>query len=300
VIAGAGYIAVEFAGVFAALGSDVTVVCRGDNVLSGFDEGLRQALAQSYTARDIKLMFGDLITRLDRTAESGTETKSAITVLTRKGVNLLADQVIMAIGRVPNSDHIGLATAGVSTDPAGAIIVDDNLRTSAPNTCAVGDVTNHVALTPVAIREGHSFADSQFGGRPWHVDYAHIPTAVFSTPEVGTVGLTQEQARAQFDLVHVHQTCFRSLTDRAAGRSQDTLMKIIVDGASGRILGVHLFAEAASEMIQFVAIALRAGATIEQFATTMAVHPTLGEEMVTMRTPIAQYHRETLTADGAG
>jgi glutathione reductase (NADPH) len=287
VIAGAGYIAIEIAGLFAALGVEVSIVCRADNVLTGFDEDLRESLAAAYIARGIKLHLSDTIVRLARTSDG-----KAIEVNTRKGIRLEAEHVLSAVGRMPNTAGLGLESAGVNQGPLGDVAVDEESRTNIPSIYAVGDVTSRVELTPVAIREGHAFADRLFGGQPWHVDYGLIPTALFSTPEIGTVGLTEAEARAQYDAVEVYKTKFRSLMESAAGICRNSLMKVVVDQRTQRILGVHLFAEHASEMIQFIAVALRAGATMPQFKTTMAVHPTLGEELVTMRLPYAVYRRE--------
>ncbi|MDL2401014.1 glutathione-disulfide reductase [Rhizobium mayense] len=292
VIGGAGYIAVEFAGLFAALGSDVTIVCRGSNVLRGFDEDVRQAIAASYTNRGIKILLGDSIKRLASGKVDGDGQKPAtIDVVTEQGARLKADQVLLAFGRTPNTIGLGLDRVGVKTDEKGAIIVDANSRTSVPSIFAVGDVSNQVNLTPVAIREGHAFADSVFGGKPWQVDYANVPTAVFSSPEIGTVGLTELEARAEYAVVDVYKARVRPL---AAGVTRDceiALLKLVVDGESDRILGVHLFAEDASELIQVLSIALESGATRADFMSTMAVHPTFAEELLAMQTPTVRYDR---------
>jgi glutathione reductase (NADPH) len=251
-------------------------------------------LAASYRGRGIKLLFNDFVTKLEAErvpAVLGQATDSTIRVTTNLGGQLVADQVLMAFGRTPNSDHLGLHDAGVSLSEDGAILVDANSRTNVPSIYAVGDVTNRFNLTPVAIREGHAFADSVFGGRPWQVDYDLVPTAVFSSPEVGAAGLTEAQAREQFPVVDIYMTKFMSLKAIAAGSQQPTLLKLIVDAESMRIVGIHLFAEDASEMIQAFAVALRSGATISDFMTTMAVHPTLGEELVTFQMPTVRYDR---------
>ena len=289
VIGGAGYIAMEFAGLFAALGSDVTVVCRGNNVLRGFDEDVRQAVAASYTNRGIKLMLSDSIVRLERRAEGDKDAR--IDVTTEQGGRLVADQVLLAFGRAPNTTALGLERAGVKTGRDGAIIVDANSRTNIPNIYAVGDVTNQFNLTPVAIREGHAFADSVFGNKAWQVDYSNIPTAVFSSPEIGTVGLTELEARAQYPAVDVYKVRFRPLTASVTGDCEAALLKVVVDGESDRILGIHIFAEEAGEMMQVLAIAIGSGATMKHFASVMAVHPTIGEEIVGMLTPTVRYDR---------
>ena len=299
VIGGAGYIAMEFAGLFAALGSDVTVVCRGSNVLRGFDEDVRQAVAASYTNRGIKLMLGDSIVRLTRRGADADA--RGIDVTTEQGGRLVADQVLLAFGRAPNTTALGLERAGVETGRDGAILVDATSRTTIPNIYAVGDVTNQFNLTPVAIRAGHAFADSVFGEKAWQVDYSNVPTAVFSTPEIGTVGLTELEARAQYPAVDIYKVRFRPLTAGITGDCETSLLKVVVDGETDRILGIHIFAEEASEMIQVLAIAVGSGATMKDFTSAMAVHPTIGEEIVGMLTPTVRYdRRETLTPGVAG
>jgi glutathione reductase (NADPH) len=267
VIGGAGYIAMEFAGLFAALGSDVTVVCRGSNVLRGFDEDVRQAVAGSYTNRGIKLMFGDSIRRLERRDGNVGAGGHAgrIDVTTEQGGRLAADEVLLAFGRTPNTTSLGLDRAGIKTGADGAIVVDANSRTNIPNIYAVGDVSNQLNLTPVAIREGHAFADSVFGKKAWQVDYSNVPTAVFSSPEIGTVGLTELEARAQYLAVDVYKVRFRPLKAAVTGDCEAGLLKVVVDCESDRILGIHIFAEGASEMIQVLAIAVGSGATMKDF-----------------------------------
>ncbi|MFC0012248.1 glutathione-disulfide reductase [Devosia nitrariae] len=290
VIGGAGYVAMEFAGLFAALGSDVTIVCRGSNVLGGFDEDVRQAVAASYTNRGIKLMLSDSIARLEQ------REAARIDVTTEQGGRLVADQVLLAFGRAPNTTALGLERAGVRTGRDGAIIVDANSRTNIANIYAVGDVTNQFNLTPVAIREGHAFADSVFGKKAWQVDYSNVPTAVFSSPEIGTVGLTELEARAQYLAVDIYKVRFRPLTAAVTGDCETSLLKIVVDGESNRILGIHIFTEEASEMIQVLAIAVGSRATMQHFMSVMAVHPTIGEELVGMLTPTVRYDRRESSA----
>jgi glutathione reductase (NADPH) len=287
VIGGAGYIAMEFAGLFAALGSDVTVVCRGSNVLRGFDEDVRQAVAASYTNRGIKLMLSDSIVRLERQGADAAR----IDVTTELGGRLVADQVLLAFGRAPNTTALGLERAGVKTGANGVIMVDANSRTNISNIYAVGDVSNHLNLTPVAIREGHAFADSVFGNKVWQVDYSNVPTAVFSTPEIGTVGMTELEARAQYPAVDVYKVRFRTLKAGVTGDPEASLLKVIVDGESDRVVGIHIFAEEASEMIQVIAIAVANGVTMKQFMSVVAVHPTIGEEIFEMHTPTVRYDR---------
>jgi len=203
----------------------------------------------------------------------------------------VADQVLLAFGRTPNTTSLGLDRAGVKTGADGAIIVDANSRTNIPNIYAVGDVSNQFNLTPVAIREGHAFADSVFSKKAWQVDYSNVPTAVFSSPEIGTVGLTELEARAQYLAVDVYKVRFRPLKAAVTGDCEARLLKVVVDCESDRILGIHIFAEEASEMIQVLAIAVGSGATMTDFMSVMAVHPTVGEEIVAMQTPTVRYDR---------
>lgn len=293
VIGGAGYIAMEFAGLFAALGSDVTVVCRGSNVLRGFDEDVRQAIAASYTNRGIKLMLSDSIRQMERTEGKPADATGVarIAIRTQQDARLVADQVLLAFGRTPNTAGLGLDRAGVKIDADGAIVVDGRSQTNVPSIYAVGDVSNKINLTPVATREGHAFADSVFGKKVWQVDYSNVPTAVFSTPEIGTVGLTELEARDQHQTVDIYRTRFRPLKAGVTGDCETALLKLVVDGETNRILGVHIFADEASEMIQALAIALGSGATMEDLMSAIAVHPTIGEELVNMRAPAVRYDR---------
>jgi glutathione reductase (NADPH) len=262
-------------------------------VLRGFDEDVRQVIAGSYTNRGIKLMYGDSIRRLERRdGDVGCGGHAGrIDVTTEQGGRLVADQVLLAFGRTPNTTSLGLDRAGVKTGADGAIIVDANSRTNIPNIYAVGDVSNQINLTPVAIREGHAFADSVFGKKAWQVDYSNVPTAVFSSPEIGTVGLTELEARAQYLAVDVYKVRFRPLKAAVTGDCEARLLKVVVDCESDRILGIHIFAEEASEMIQVLAIAVGSGATMKDFMSVMAVHPTVGEEIVAMQTPTVRYDR---------
>ncbi len=280
VIAGGGYIAVEFAGIFHGLGAETTLLYRGKQILRGFDEDVRQGLADAYAARGINIVLGQVVTRVDQTASGLTGTLS-------DGSVLHADQIMFAIGRNPNSRGLGLETAGVTCDAAGAIAVDAFSRTSVPGIYAVGDVTNRLNLTPVAIREGHAFADTVFGGQSIAVDHSTVPTAVFSTPEIGTVGLSEADARAKAgggpDAIHIYKTSFRPMRNTLGGRNERILMKIVVDGVSDRVLGVHILGPDAGEMAQVLAIAVRLGARKTDFDATMALHPSAAEELVTMR-----------------
>jgi glutathione reductase (NADPH) len=280
VIVGGGYIAVEFACALSRMGSDVTVVIRRDKVLRGFDEDLRDALMKEMTQSGIRILAGTDVVGLD-----GRPGNINVTLLNGEGI--AAEHVVYATGRVPNTKGLGLEEAGVELDADGAIRVDRFSRTAVPSIYAVGDVTNRVNLTPVAIREGHAFADSVFGGREVAVDHANIPSAVFSTPEIGTVGQTEDEARALGREVVIFRTSFRPMKATLSGSPSRTLMKLVVDKASDRMLGVHILGEGAGEMIQCVGIAVRMGATKRDFDMTMAVHPTAAEELVTLRTPVA-------------
>ncbi|HSI40363.1 MAG TPA: glutathione-disulfide reductase [Xanthobacteraceae bacterium] len=276
-IQGAGYIALEFASLFAAMGSKVTLVHRGEGLLRGFDADVAAHLAAALAAEGIDLELGTAIGRID-------EAGAARRVRLSTGQDIEVDQVMLAIGRLPNIAGLGLEAAGVALDNIGAVVVDRWSRSTVPSISAVGDVTNRVNLTPVAIREGHAFADTMFGGRPWSVDHESVPSAVFTEPEIGTVGLTEAAARAQGYRLDIYKTNFRPMKATLSGRATRTFMKVVVDQASDRVLGVHLVGESSAEMIQIVAIAMRAGVTKADFDTTIALHPSAAEELVTMRT----------------
>jgi glutathione reductase (NADPH) len=277
VVAGGGYIAVEFAGIFNGLGVDTTLVYRGDQILRGFDDDVRAGLAAEMKKKGITLVLGQVFTRIERAAD-GT-LRAGLT----GGDTLETDAVMFAIGRKPNTAHLGLEHAGVDFTAEGAIKVDAYSRTSVENIYAVGDVTNRVNLTPVAIREGHAFADTLFGGKPTAVDHATIPSAVFSQPEIGTVGLTEAQARARFPEIDIYRTNFRPMRHTLSGRDERMLMKLVVDAASDRVLGCHIMGPDAAEMVQLLAIAVKMGARKADFDATMALHPSAAEELVTMR-----------------
>ncbi len=276
VIAGGGYIALEFASIFAGLGSETTVVYRGDKLLRGFDDDLRDALAEEYGKRGINIVCGNVFTRLQKTAGGLTADLSG-------GGSIEADQVMFAIGRSPNTEGLGLETAGVALGKGGEVVVDQHQRTNVPHIYAVGDVCDRMNLTPVAIREGHAFADSVFGGKPRTVDHEWVPTAVFSTPEIGTVGLAEHDAAKRPGGVDIYKARFRSLKMTLAGRDEKTLMKLIVERQTDRVIGCHVFGADAAEIVQMAAIAMRMGATKEDFDATMALHPSAAEELVTMR-----------------
>jgi glutathione reductase (NADPH) len=286
VIQGGGYIALEFACIFAGFGSDVTVVYRGDNVLRGFDEDVRTHVRAEMEKEGITILTGCTVNRIDKRAKEFTTHLS-------NGSSIASDQVMFAIGRHPNVANLGLEKAGVAINPNnGGISVDGFSRTSVPNIYAIGDVTHRTNLTPVAIREGHAFADTVFGKRSVQVDHADIPTAVFSQPEVGTVGLTEAQARAHFSHVDIYKTDFRPIKSTMSGRDTRVLMKLVVDGTTDRVVGCHVVGDGAAEIVQVLGIAVKMKATKADFDATMALHPTAAEELVTMRTPTARYVRQ--------
>ena len=275
-IAGGGYIAVEFASIFNGLGSEVTLLYRGEKILRGFDEDMRDGLTAAMQARGIHVITNDVFTSIEKTRDS-------LVGHLKSGETIDADQIMFAIGRSPNTSGLGLADAGVQCGMAGEVIVDDANQTNVASIYAAGDVTNRVNLTPVAIREGHAFADSVFGNKPWIVDYKTIPTAVFSTPEIGTVGLTETEARVGGRAIDIYKTAFRPMRVILGGREERTLMKLVVDTETDIVLGVHILGPDAGEIVQTAAIALRLKATKADFDQTMALHPSAAEELVTMR-----------------
>ncbi|MCE4223258.1 glutathione-disulfide reductase [Methylobacterium sp. C25] len=281
-VIGGGYIAVEFAGVFAGLGSKTTLLHRGDKLLRGFDDEIRDALGEAYAKR-MDLRLGRTVDRLERDG-------GAIRATLSDGEILTVDCVLAATGRRPNVDGLGLEKVGITIKPNGAIPVDEYSQTSVPSIYAVGDVTGRAALTPIAIREGHAFADTVFGNKPWCVDHRLIPTAVFSTPEIGVVGHNEDVARKCFGEIDVYRSSFRPMKATLSGRDERMLMKMLVDKASDRVVGVHVLGHDAGEIIQAVGIAVTMGATKADFDRTIAVHPTAGEELVTMRTPAVTKH----------
>ena len=282
IIQGGGYIAVEFASIFAGLGSRVRLVYRGENVLRGFDDDVRSHLREEMEMRGIEVIVGELVTAIEKSSGRCTVTLTG-------GRKLGADCVMFAVGRKPNTANLGIEAAGIRTAPLGGIAVDAYSRTSVPSIYAIGDVTNRINLTPVAIREGHAFADTVFGGRPAVVDHTNIPTAVFSEPEIGAIGLTETQARERLGRVDIYKSTFRPLKSTLSGRHGRMLMKLVVDAATDRVVGVHIVGECASDMIQLVGIAVKMGATKADIDATMAVHPTAAEELVTMREPAVRY-----------
>ncbi len=276
VIVGGGYIAVEFAGIFSGLGVETILVYRGEQILRGFDDDIRNHLATEMKKKGIELRMQSDIARIDRSGDG-------VRVTLNDGAGFGAGQIMFATGRIPNVAGLGLDAAGVELTPHMAVKVDARSKTNVDSIYAVGDVTNRVNLTPVAIREGHAFADTVFGGKPVEVDHSLIPTAVFSQPEIGTVGLTEQQARQGFKSVDIYKTSFRPMKHTLSGRDERTLMKLVVDGDTDRVLGCHIAGPDAGEMAQLLGISIRLGAKKSDFDATMAVHPTAAEELVTLR-----------------
>ena len=281
-VQGGGYIAVEFACIFAGLGSEVTLVYRGENILRGFDDDVREHLRNEMRNRGITVTCGHTVTEIQKAGED---------FVTRLSDNSTtkSDKVMFAIGRHPNVSGFGLERLGIKISSHGGIEVDEFSRTSVSNIYAVGDVTNRVNLTPVAIREGHAFADTVFGGKPTPVDHTNVPTAVFSEPEIGVIGLTETQARERLAKFDVYKTTFRPMKATLSGRNTRTFMKLLVDGTTDRVVGCHIVGPDAGELIQVVGIAVKMGATKADFDATMAVHPTAAEELVTMREKAMSY-----------
>ncbi|MCB1519983.1 MAG: glutathione-disulfide reductase [Hyphomicrobiaceae bacterium] len=277
VIVGGGYIAIEFAGIFAGLGVDTTIVYRGDKILRGFDEDLRDALTEAYQKRGIRIVT-------DTTIASVKKSPNGLAVELGNGAMLDADQVMMATGRRPNVAGLGLVSHGVTCGWNGHVVVDDEFRTNVPGIFAVGDVTDRPALTPVAIRDGHAFADREFGGKERDIDYEMVPTAVFSTPEIGTVGWPEHLAAERARQLDVYISRFRTMRATLGGRDERTLMKLVVDRQTDRLLGCHILGPDAAEIVQMAAIAMRMNVTKSQFDRTMPLHPSAAEELVTMRT----------------
>ena len=241
--------------------------------------------ARELEARGIKVITGCKVAAIEKAGEHFSAHLSS-------GNHIAADQVMFATGRKPNVAKLGLKEAGVDLAKDGGVAVDKYSRSSAENIYAVGDVTNRINLTPVAIREGHAFADTVFGGKPTIVDHANVPTAVFSEPEVGAVGLTEAQARAQLAQTDVYKSMFKPLKATLSGRDTTVLVKLVVDGKTDRVVGCHIVGEGAAEMVQLAAVAIKMRATKADFDATMALHPTIAEELVTMRTRSATYARE--------
>ncbi len=284
-IQGGGYIAVEFAGIFNGLGSEVTLIYRGENILRGFDDEVREHLRGEMEKRGIKVITRHIVEAIEKVDHG-------LCIELSGHDDVMADAVMFATGRRPNVAGLGLEAAGVALNDKGAIQVDDYSRTSVPHIYAVGDVTDRIALTPVAIREGHAFADTVYGGRPTPVDHKNVPTAVFSEPEVGVIGLTETEACRTLAKVDIYKTSFRPMKATLSGRDTRVFMKLVVDGSNDRLVGCHIVGPDAGEMIQLLGIAVKLKATKADFDATMAVHPTAAEELVTMRTKVASHVRQ--------
>lgn len=277
VIVGGGYIAVEFAGILHGLGVDITIIERGDKVLRGFDEDIRDFLIAEMTKKGIKLLFNTSVDKIDL-ADKG------VTVHTSNGESIATELVMYATGRVPNTKNLGLESVGVQLDALGAIKVNDDYQTNVPSIYALGDVTNRVNLTPVATSEGMALVNQLYSSRYKKVDYENIPTAVFSQPSIGTVGLTEAQALAKYPGdIDIYKTDFRPMKNTLSGSSERTFMKMIVVRSTDAVIGMHMVGPDAGEIIQGFAVAIRAGATKAVFDSTIGIHPTAAEEFVTMR-----------------
>lgn len=276
VIVGGGYIGVEFAGIFHGLGAHVELLYRGEQILRGFDEDVRRTLAEEMTKRGIVIRVNTDVTRIDMV-------DGGLAATLDDGGVLEADQVLYATGRRPKTSGIGLEECGVALDESGAVVVDSYSRSTVPSIYAVGDCTNRLNLTPMAIAEGQAVAETLFNDNPTTPDHSNVPTAVFSQPAIGTVGLTEAEARTQFGAVDVYVSEFRPLKHTLTGSDEKTMMKLLVDPASDRVLGCHMVGPEAGEIIQGFAVALKCGATKKQFDSTVGIHPTAAEEFVTMR-----------------
>ena len=277
IIVGGGYIGVEFAGIFHGLGVNVIQLHRGPLFLRGFDDDCRETLAEEMKKEGIDLRFN---TRVERIEKATAGLRATLT----GGTTVDVDQVLYATGRDPNTRGLGLENAGVLTRDNGAVIVDDTLKTSVDNIYAIGDCTDRLMLTPVAIAEGRAVAETLFNDNPMKLNYMNVPATVFSTPNVGTVGLTEAEARAQYTSIDTYKTNFRPLKHTLSGRNDRTMMKLVVDAETDKVLGCHMVGPDAGEIIQGLAVAVTCGATKAQFDATIGIHPTAAEEFVTMRT----------------
>ena len=277
VIAGGGYIANEFAGIFHQFGSHVIVVNRSDVILRGYDEQMRDRLLQISMTKGIEFRFNSSFNRIEKQQDGGL-------LVDMEGCdNIEADAVLFATGRVPNVEGLGLEDVGVELGDRGQIKVDANSRTNVPSIFAVGDVTDRIQLTPVAIREGHAFADTQFGNEPWTVDHNCVPHAVFSHPPIASVGMTEGEARNRLGDVRTFTSDFRPMKNVLAGRNERSLYKLVVDEATDKVVGIHMIGPDAPEILQAAAIAVKAGLKKADFDATIALHPTMSEELVLMR-----------------
>jgi glutathione reductase (NADPH) len=279
VVVGGGYIAVEFAGIFHGLGAATSLVYRGPLFLRGFDDGVREFVAEELRKKNIGLCFDARVERVEKSADG------ELRVHLDDGRSVETDLVLYATGRRPKVDGLGLEAAGVTLAPGGGVQVDNHYRTNVDNIYAIGDVIDRVQLTPVAIAEGMCIAENLFNGGNRTVDYDAIPTAVFCQPNIGTVGPTEEEARLQYPQLRVFESTFRPMKHTLTGRDERTMMKLLVDGASDRVVAAHMVGPDAGEIIQGLGVALKAGATKAQFDATIGIHPTAAEEFVTLREP---------------
>lgn len=279
VILGGGYIAVEFANIFHGLGVDTTLVYRGREVLQGFDDDIRHGLHQAMAKKGIRIVCEDTLTRVDQKADGRFQAHL------KSGGLLDADEVMLAVGRLPNTIDLGCEKAGVELDATGAVVVDDYSKTTADNIWALGDITHRLQLTPVAIHEAMCFVDTVFLDRPTKPDLDTVPTAVFSQPEIGSVGLTEAVAAKRLEELEIYLATFKPMKHTLSGRDERTIMKLVVDGASKKVVGAHVLGPDAGELAQVLGICVKAGLTKADFDRTMAVHPTAAEELVTMYEP---------------
>ena len=281
VVVGGGYIACEFASIFRGLGAEVTQLYRGEQILRGFDDDIRAFVADEMRKKGVDLRTHVSVERLEK-GEAG------IRVVLKDGSALLADTVLYATGRNPNTAGLGLVEAGVVLSPNGAVVVDEQYASSVPGIFAIGDVTDRIKLTPVALAEATVLVDRLFGHADRSLDYALIPTAVFTNPNIGTIGLSEGVARSRCGRVRVYRSEFRPLRHTLSGSTERTLMKLVVDDATDRVVGLHMVGADAGEIIQGFAVAMKAGATKAVFDSTLGIHPTAAEEFVTLREPVKE------------
>jgi len=287
VIVGGGYIAVEFAGIFNGFGSEVVEIIRREQVLRGFDEDLRVHLGEEMRGRGIDLRSSTQVGRIDKTP-------GGYRVTTTAGGRIETDWVMYATGRKPNTKRLGLAEIGVEMTENGAVVVDEWQRSTVKNIYAVGDVTDRINLTPVAIAEGRAIAETLFNDNPIRMDHSDVPSAVFSNPPIGTVGLSEDAARRRYSEIDIYQTRFRPMKNTLSGRAERTFMKLVIDAATERVVGCHMLGPDAPEIIQGLAVAVKCGATKRQFDQTIGIHPSAAEEFVTMREKLV---RQKMAAD---
>ncbi|PTR04681.1 NADPH-glutathione reductase [Nitrosomonas nitrosa] len=280
VVVGGGYVAVEFAGIFNGLGAQVTQLYRGELFLRGFDNEVRQFAAQEIRKKGVDIWFNADVTSIDK------QNDGHLTVHTNIGKTLTADAVLYATGRKPRLADLGLENVNVNMTDSGHIQVNEHLQTDEPNIFALGDVTGGLELTPVALAEGTALARSLYNNESYRLDYSNIATTVFCQPNIGTIGMTEEQARRDYPNVEKYRTIFTPMKHAISGSDEKTLMKLLVDGDTGKILGAHMVGADAGEIMQGIAIAIKAGATKADFDATIGIHPTAAEEFVTMREPV--------------